>query len=254
MILVFAIFFKFFYSCEPVSWAKLYCGALGFFTIQRIWIVLGRCLFYDSKRSIGEVLFFNQFYWSEIWSGKWNAWKNLEWFGCWTKVKSGAKREWFFVHTAVFETARNWCVNKFSLSERIFFCSRAAFKSSFFAILLVYEVWLWYCIGFGLVLIGIQSFKQLIWVLCKFGGFWSVLLIFRRNLMYFGLLFCFTALSTICIETRYSRIIRDTNWLQFCCYKTFFQKKNGRKIRNFLTTFFKFLAFFRFFFNGRQFL
>ena len=49
----------------------------------------------DSKRSIGEVLFLNQFYWSDFWSGKWNAWKNLEWFWGWTKVKSGAKREWF---------------------------------------------------------------------------------------------------------------------------------------------------------------
>ena len=30
-----------------------------------------------------------------LWSGKWNAWKNLDWFWGWTKVKSGAKREWF---------------------------------------------------------------------------------------------------------------------------------------------------------------
>ena len=37
--------------------------------------------------------FLNQFYWSEFWNGKWNTWKNLEWFVCWTKVKSGAKRE-----------------------------------------------------------------------------------------------------------------------------------------------------------------
>ena len=65
-----------------------------FFTIQRIWIVLGCCLFYDSKRSIGEVLFLINF-WSKFWSGKWNAWKNLEWFWCWTKVKSRAKRECF---------------------------------------------------------------------------------------------------------------------------------------------------------------
>ena len=73
--------------------------------------------------------------------------------------------------------------------------------------------------------------------------------------MYFGLVFCFTALSAICIEARYSRIIRDTNLLQFCCYKTFFLKKNGRKIRNFLTTFrLQVFGFFSFFFNGRQFL
>ena len=34
------------YSCEAVSLAELYCCVLGFFfTIQRIRIVLGRCLF-----------------------------------------------------------------------------------------------------------------------------------------------------------------------------------------------------------------
>ena len=51
-----------YYCCEAVSRAELYCSALGFFfTIQRIWIVLGRCLFNDSKRSIGEVLFLINF-------------------------------------------------------------------------------------------------------------------------------------------------------------------------------------------------
>ena len=36
-------------------------GTSWFLTIQRIWIVLGRCLFYDSKRSIGQVLFLINF-------------------------------------------------------------------------------------------------------------------------------------------------------------------------------------------------
>ena len=136
--------------------AGYYCARI--FTIQRIWIVLGRCLFTTRRGVLEKSFFFNQFYWSEFWSGKWNAWKNLEWFGCWIKVKSGAKREWFFVHTAVFERARNWCVKKFSLSERNFFVHVRLLKA-FFAIFLVYEVWLWYCIGFGLVLIGIEGFK-----------------------------------------------------------------------------------------------
>ena len=56
--------------------------------------------------------------------------------------------------------------------------------------------------------------------------------------MYFGLLFSFTALSAICIEARYSRNMRDTNKLHFCWYKTFFLKKNDRKIENIFTTFF----------------
>ena len=57
----------------------------------------------------------------------------------------------------------------------------------------------------------------------------------------------FTALSAICIEARYSKNIRDTNWLQFCWYKTFFLKKNDRKIENFLTTFL--ICFFFVFFS-----
>ena len=121
-------------------------GALSFLRLEEeYWFSYG---FYDSKRSIGEVLFFNQFYWSEFLSGKWNAWKNLEWFGCWTKVKSGAKREWFFVHTAVFERARNWCVKKFSLSERNFFVHVRLLKAVFCnfsglwgLIMILYWIW-----------------------------------------------------------------------------------------------------------------
>ena len=88
-------------------------------------------IFFTTRRGVLEKSFFNQFYWSEFWSGKWTAWKNLEWCGCWTKVKSGAKREWFFVHTAVFERARNWCVKKFSLSERNFFVHVRLLKAVF---------------------------------------------------------------------------------------------------------------------------
>ena len=157
-------------------------------------------------------------------------------FGAEQKWRAERKESGFCSDRCFWESEKLMCEKIFSERAK-FFCSRAAFKSSFFAIFLVFEVWLWYCIGFGLFLIGIEGFKLLIWVLCKFRGFWSVLLIFRWNLLYFGLLFCFTALSAICIEARYSRIIRDTNWLQFCCYKTFFLKKNDRKIRNFLTTF-----------------
>ena len=53
-------------------------------------------------------------------------------------------------------------MKKFSLSERNFFVHVQLLKAVFFAIFLVYEVWLCYCIRFGLVLIGIEGFKQLI--------------------------------------------------------------------------------------------
>ena len=67
-----------------------------------------------------EKSFFNHFRWSEFWSRTWNAWKFLEWFGCWAKLKSAAKKEWFFVHSAILERARNWEVKKFSVIEQNF--------------------------------------------------------------------------------------------------------------------------------------
>ena len=39
---------------------------LFFLQFKEFELYWGRCLFYDSKRSIGEVLFLNQIYWSEF--------------------------------------------------------------------------------------------------------------------------------------------------------------------------------------------
>ena len=63
--------------------------------------------------------------------------------------KSGAKSEWLFVHTAVFERARNWCMKKFSLSERNFFVHVRLLKAVFFCnfsclwglIMILYWIW-----------------------------------------------------------------------------------------------------------------
>ena len=76
-----------FYSCEAVSWAKLYCGALGFFLQFKEFELYWGAVFFTTGRGVLEKSFFNQFY-CDFWSGKWNAWKNLEWFWRWTKVKS----------------------------------------------------------------------------------------------------------------------------------------------------------------------
>ena len=93
-LLIAALIFSAAYYSAPIFLQfkefELYWGAVFLRLEEEYW----RSPFYDSKRSIG-VLFFNQFYWSDFWSGIWNAWKNLEWFWCWTEVKSGAKREWF---------------------------------------------------------------------------------------------------------------------------------------------------------------
>ena len=88
--------------------------------------------YYDSKRSIGEVHFTTRrgvleksFFLIAI---------LLEWFLkremkrvkktgvllVMDKSEERSEKRVVFVHTAVFERAKNWCVKKFSLSERIF--------------------------------------------------------------------------------------------------------------------------------------
>ena len=85
-------------------------------------------VFFTTRRGVLEKsLFFNQFYWSDFWRGKWNAWKNLEWFWRWTKVKSGAKREWIlFMPLFRRESEKLMCEKVFSKRAN-FFCSCAAF-------------------------------------------------------------------------------------------------------------------------------
>ena len=114
---------------------------------------IGALSFYDSKRSIGEVLFYNQFYGVNFEAG--NETREKIWSDLVAEQKWRAERnESGFLFIPLFLREREMCEKIFSERAK-FFCSRAAFKSSFFAIFLVYEVWLWYCIGFGLVLIRI---------------------------------------------------------------------------------------------------
>ena len=135
-------------------------GTLLFFTIQSIWIVLRRCLFlrleeeywfslgfynskslncigtlsffYDSKRSIGEDLFFKSILLE--WFLK-REMKRVKKFGVilvLNKSEERSEKKVVFVHTAVFERARNWCVQKFSPSERNFFVHVRILKQFFF--------------------------------------------------------------------------------------------------------------------------
>ena len=77
-----------------------------FYTSKNLNCIGALSFFYDSKRSIGEVLFFNQFYWSEFWSGKWNAWKNLEWFSAEQKRKAERKESGFCSYRCVWESEK----------------------------------------------------------------------------------------------------------------------------------------------------
>ena len=124
---------------------------------------IGAMSVYDSKRSYGYLFFTNRrgvlekfslnpFYWIEFWSRKWNTWKNFclsveqswraerkEWFlfiplFLWGREFSGVKKieaSNFFVHVRFFKTL---CENLWS------------------------ELWLWYNINFGVVLIVVWRF------------------------------------------------------------------------------------------------
>ena len=64
--------------------------------------------------------FFNQFYWSDFWSGKWNAWKNLEWFWCWTKWRAERKETGFCSYRCFWESEKLMCAKIFSKRAKFF--------------------------------------------------------------------------------------------------------------------------------------
>ena len=151
----------------------------------------GAVFFYDSKSSIGEVLFFNQFYWSEFWSGKWNTWKILERFCCWTKWRV-ERKESGFLFISLFSREREIEVWKKNLLASEILCSRAAFYSGFLPFF-GSEVWLWFSFNFRLVLVVVWRFLETYMNFMLIGGFSCILLIFGLIFAIFWLLFCFTA-------------------------------------------------------------
>ena len=106
-----------------------------------------RSPFYDSKRSIGEVLFTTRrgvleksfflinFIGVIFEAGNETPEKIWSDIGAEKSEERSGKRV-VFVHTAVFERARKWCVKKFSLSERNFFVHVRHFKAVFFIFLI----------------------------------------------------------------------------------------------------------------------
>ena len=127
-----------------------YYSAPIFFTIQRIWIVLGRCLFYDSKRSIGEVPFLINFIGVIFEAGNETREKIWSDFGAEQKLRAERKESGFCSYRCFWESEKLMCEK--ILSKRAnFFCSRAAFKSSFFCNFW----WLW-----GLIMILLIALKR----------------------------------------------------------------------------------------------
>ena len=79
----------------------------------------GTVFFYDSKRIIGEVLFFNHFSWSEILSRKWNAWKILSGL-CAEQNRRVEQKRVVFCSFRCFRESEKLRCEKISVSERNF--------------------------------------------------------------------------------------------------------------------------------------
>ena len=99
-------------------------------------------VFFTTRRGVLERPFFKSILLEWFLKRKWNAWKNLEKFWCWTKVKSGAESEWF-LFIPRFLREQEIDVWKNSLSERNFFVHVRLLKAVFLATFDGYEVGLW---------------------------------------------------------------------------------------------------------------
>ena len=119
--------------------------------------VMRRCLFYDSKRSIGEVLFLINFIGVIFEVGNETCEKIWSDFGAEQKWRAERKESGFCSYCCFWESEKLMCEKIFSKRAK-FFCSRAAFKSSFLQLLMFmrfdYDIVL--VLGF---FIGIEGFK-----------------------------------------------------------------------------------------------
>ena len=136
-----------------------------------------------------------------------------------------------FVHTAVFDRARNWCVKKFSLSERIYFVHVRHFRAVF--IYFGKEVWLWFCFNFRLVLVVLWRFLEIHVnfmiirrFLMYFADFWANFCVFWR-------LFCFTGSNGHWRNPFYLSKFMITIGYSFVDKNHFFVEKYDKKLRNF---------------------
>ena len=99
---------------------------LFFLTVLCLWVLFLRLeealLFsvFMTRRRVLEKSFFNHFL-TKCWSRSWKAWKILEWFGCWTKLNSGAKKRVRFLFILLFSRER-----KIEMWKK--FCKRANFS------------------------------------------------------------------------------------------------------------------------------
>ena len=89
--------------------------------------------------------FFNQFYWSQFWSGKWNTWRNLESICRWTKWRVERKESGFLL-ISLFSRERE-------IEEWKKFCKRAEFFVHVRHLKVVFFIFLVKRFGYDFVLI-----------------------------------------------------------------------------------------------------
>ena len=186
---------------------------------------IGVLCFYDSKRTIGEVLFttrrgvleksfFNQFYWSDFFSGKWNAWNILEWLWCWTKVKSGAKREWF-LFIPLFLREREIDVWKIFLWASEIFLITCGILKQFFSFILVKRFGYDFGFNFWLISVVVWRFLELHMNFMIIRRFLMYFADFRANFVFFTIILIYW-LKWVLKKALLLEQFFYSNWLQFC--------------------------------------
>ena len=126
--------------CGPICFSELFNSRPHLL----IRLLLRLYFFYNSKNlnCIGALSFLRleEEYWRSPFFNQFLEWilkremKQVKKFGVILVLNKSEKRSEkrvVFVHTAVFERARNWCVKKFFLSERIFFVHVRLLKAVF---------------------------------------------------------------------------------------------------------------------------
>ena len=114
------------------------------------------CTIITTKRCIGEVLFLNQFFGAIFKAGNETREKICSDFGAEQKWRA-ERKENGFLHVQLFLREREIGVWKNFLSaSEIFFVHVRLLKAVF---LQLFVVWLWCCISYRLVLMGIESFE-----------------------------------------------------------------------------------------------
>ena len=173
--------------------------------------------------------FFNQFYWSKFWSGKWHTWKNLEWFCCWKNWRVERKECDFCSYLCFLESEKLRC-EKNSVSERIFLftCGILQAVFSFFGS----EIWLWFCFNFRLVSVVVWRFLQIILNFMLIRRFFMYFADFRATFAFFWRLFCFTGSNVYWRDLFYLSKFLITISRSLCIWIIFFVEKYDKNSKN----------------------